>query len=551
MTFPTAPTNGTRYDAPGGQSWVFNADGAWQRASDGATVPTATAGLNVKPGGLVLSSDGTMMYNNTAATITVTTLTRAGLTTDGLVPFYTTLNLPSALGGTISTTPALAFHSGVAGSTTFSSSNGTAPMTWSVLTGTLPAGVTLNPATGVLSGTPTGTPGTLYNFTIRGSDVNGNYNDQSYNGTILGNLLTGGLTPTTVTVQNASPIAVTLTPGAGVAPYTYSISAGALPAGVVLGTSTGALTGTPTGAVGTAYNFTVRATDSAGNYVEQTYTGTVAVAPPPTTYPNKQVFSYTGGDQTFTVPATATWIRIKAWGAAGGGSNFGPVGGPGGFAQGEFSGLGGSTLTVVVGMGGTRLDPTTPVYGGGGLVTATSPARGAIGNAGGGLSGVFNGTFTAANALLVAGAGGGAKNGGSGTAGGAGGGATGGSLGAAQDGGGGTQSSGGAGGTSASVLTAATAGAALQGGVGGSDTTTFTDNGGGGGSGWFGGGGAAGRGAGGGGSGYVAPTGVNPLNLKSTGNTAANGTDVDYNGTAGNGAGGAPGNPGLVVVEWN
>ncbi|MGY3909028.1 Ig domain-containing protein, partial [Aeromonas bestiarum] len=52
----------------------------------------------------------------------------------------------------------------------------------------------------------------------------------------------------------------TLTASGGTAPYTYAITAGSLPAGLSLNTSTGAISGTPS-ASGTS-NLTVTATDA-------------------------------------------------------------------------------------------------------------------------------------------------------------------------------------------------------------------------------------------------------------------------------------------------
>lgn len=61
----------------------------------------------------------------------------------------------------------------------------------------------------------------------------------------------------------------------GTPPLTWSVSAGTIPPNLSLNPSTGAITGTPTTAA--AYNFTVQATNSAGNDT-QVYTGNV-VAP--------------------------------------------------------------------------------------------------------------------------------------------------------------------------------------------------------------------------------------------------------------------------------
>ncbi len=53
--------------------------------------------------------------------------------------------------------------------TTFASTGGTAPVTWAVATGSLPAGLILAPTTGVLSGTPT-TAGKS-TFTVTATDA--------------------------------------------------------------------------------------------------------------------------------------------------------------------------------------------------------------------------------------------------------------------------------------------------------------------------------------------------------------------------------------------
>jgi len=58
---------------------------------------------------------------------------------------------------------------GVAYSTTLTAVGGTAPYTWAVTSGALPPGLTLAPATGVLSGTPTSAG--LYNFTVTVTDA--------------------------------------------------------------------------------------------------------------------------------------------------------------------------------------------------------------------------------------------------------------------------------------------------------------------------------------------------------------------------------------------
>jgi hypothetical protein len=71
-----------------------------------------------------------------------------------------------------------------------------------------------------------------------------------------------GITTTSLAAATVgTPYSQTLAASGGTAPYTWSISVGALPTGLTLNASTGAITGTPT-TVGTA-NFTVMVTDSA------------------------------------------------------------------------------------------------------------------------------------------------------------------------------------------------------------------------------------------------------------------------------------------------
>ena len=59
----------------------------------------------------------------------------------------------------------------------------------------------------------------------------------------------------------------------GVAPYTYSVSAGALPTGTRLNTSTGLVSGKPTAAG--AFTYTIMATDAVGATATKSTSGTV------------------------------------------------------------------------------------------------------------------------------------------------------------------------------------------------------------------------------------------------------------------------------------
>ncbi len=261
-----------------------------------------------------------------------------------------------------------------------------------------------------------------------------------------------------------------------------------------------------------------------------------------------QRFTYSGNDQTFTVPAGVHSVSVKAWGAGGGGvdpnydqQNSG--GGGGGYATATVATTPGQALTVVVGGGGKARVSGGAVNGGGPGAAATYGGGGAgganvhagafsdgAGSSGGGMSALFlPGGITAANTLLVAGGGGGASPGadvpcptsngscsvtGASPVAGGGGGTTGGADSVPSiSGRGGTAAAGGAGATATAAQDAqgtsggncapepSNAGAQFAGGAG-SDLVASAvgpqlEGGGGGGGGWFGGGGGKCQGRGG------------------------------------------------------
>ena len=140
-------------------------------------------------------------------------------------------------------------------SQTLAATGGKTPYTWGILSGTLPAGLSLNSGTGVISGTPT-TAGTS-NFTIQVTDTNGATSSRALSITIYGSL---SVTTSVLAESNVgSSYSQTLTAGGGKTPYNWSITLGTLPAGLSLNATTGVISGTSTTA-GTS-NFTVQVMD--------------------------------------------------------------------------------------------------------------------------------------------------------------------------------------------------------------------------------------------------------------------------------------------------
>ncbi|MEQ7922815.1 Ig domain-containing protein, partial [Xanthomonas sp. WHRI 1810A] len=120
-------------------------------------------------------------------------------------------------------------------------SGGVAPYRYSIASGTLPAGLTLA-SDGTLSGTPT-VDGT-FNFTVEATDANSFTGTRAYTLTVAGpTLVLPASTLPAGTAGQAYTAAISPATG-GTAPYSYALSAGALPAGIVLDTATGGLSGT-------------------------------------------------------------------------------------------------------------------------------------------------------------------------------------------------------------------------------------------------------------------------------------------------------------------
>ncbi|MFN3740833.1 MAG: choice-of-anchor D domain-containing protein, partial [Thermodesulfovibrionales bacterium] len=138
---------------------------------------------------------------------------------------------------------------------------------WGISNGSLPTELSLNSATGVISGTPT-TAGT-WSFTVKVTDANGRIATKLLSITIYNplSITTGGLKPWT---KDRAGYSEQLSATGGDEQYSWSISSGLLPAGLNIDTATGLISGTPT-AVGT-YNFTVRLSDGTGATVTKDFT---------------------------------------------------------------------------------------------------------------------------------------------------------------------------------------------------------------------------------------------------------------------------------------
>ena len=166
---------------------------------------------------------------------------------------------------------------------TLQASGGNTPYLWSIASGTLPNGLSLDPSSGELAGIPNiGSAGTT-TVVIRVEDDSGTTAEHSYD-MLIEALPAPPLAITTTTLPTAvenTAYSHTLQASGGVEPYTWMEVTGNLPDGMLLEADTGELAGTPAiGSTGTA-NLTVRVEDSAGSIAEQHYDLVVDTASEP------------------------------------------------------------------------------------------------------------------------------------------------------------------------------------------------------------------------------------------------------------------------------
>jgi Putative Ig domain len=239
-------------------------------AATGGTPPlTWSVTSGAPPGGLMLSSAGVISGTPTGAgmtNFTVQVADSASPARTATKAFTLTIMLPPLSITTSSPLPNGAVDT--AYSQTLATSGGVPGFTWSVTSGTPPAGLTLS-AAGVLSGTPS-TPATT-NFTVQVRDNASQTATKQFAITI---------DPPPLTITTPSPLSngtvgtgysQTLAATGGTPPYAWSVTTGTLPAGLTL--SGAAISGTPTTAV--AANFTIQVRDSASRTATKAFAITV------------------------------------------------------------------------------------------------------------------------------------------------------------------------------------------------------------------------------------------------------------------------------------
>jgi type II secretory pathway pseudopilin PulG len=273
-------------------TFTVGQSGSFTATAVGYPVPTLSESGTL-PSGLTFNP-ATGALSGTPATgsggvypISITATSTSGTT---IQPF--TLTVDEA--PTITSPAATTFGVGTAGSFTVTATGYPAPTLSE--SGTLPAGISFNAASGALSGTPAAGTGGTYRITFTSTNLAGTAN-QSFTLTVRQSPAITSAATTTFTVGQAGAFTVTAT---GFPPPTITES-GALPTGVTFSSATGKLTGTPAAGSGRSYSITFTATNSLST-TTQSFT-LIVDEKPAFTSANAQTFTV-GQAGSFTVSAS-------------------------------------------------------------------------------------------------------------------------------------------------------------------------------------------------------------------------------------------------------
>jgi large repetitive protein len=227
---------------------------AW-KVSAGALPAGLTLGPSGTPGDTTISGTPTAVGT---ATFTVKVGDTDGFMPDRSVTKPLTLAVVAPLAATASAAGAPGIIGKAFRATPATATGGLAPHTWTVAGGSAPPGLALEPATGALVGRPTAA-GT-FPLSLRVTDADGRTATADVAITVVQalDLLTTKLRTATV----GDPYSATLRARGGLAPRSFAITGGKLPAALKLNARTGVIRGVPK-AAGT-FRFRVTAKDALG-----------------------------------------------------------------------------------------------------------------------------------------------------------------------------------------------------------------------------------------------------------------------------------------------
>jgi uncharacterized repeat protein (TIGR01451 family) len=260
-----------------------------------SVTPALPAGITLDPASGTIA--GTPTATSAQASYTVRATNTGGSATAAIT---LTVNEPAPAGLAYATNPILAIR-GAAITPDLPSSTGGAIASYSV-SPPLPAGLTLNAATGVISGVPTAVSAQA-TYTVTGTNATGSTTAalRIQVSDLPPTFLTYAVNPLVATLGRATTPSSPSNMGGQITSYAIAPS---LPAGLSLNSSTGVISGTPT-ALATAATYTVTGTNSGGSATATLSISVIDVAPIALSYARPNVTYVSAVAITPNVPSSA------------------------------------------------------------------------------------------------------------------------------------------------------------------------------------------------------------------------------------------------------
>ena len=204
---------------------------------------------------------------------------------------------------------------------TLTAAGGTAPYSWALTSGTLPAGLSLDASTGELTGSPTAAVSSAP-LTFQVTDSASPAAKVSASLTLT--VVSGGLTITTTQLpygQVGQAYSAQLAAAGGSGALTWALTAGTLPAGLTLDAASGLISGTPT-ATATQAPLTVSVTDSGSPPQNRNASFPITVSPAGISVQTTPVRAGLTLGQTLSLTATTNDNAGVTWSVSPGGGSF-------------------------------------------------------------------------------------------------------------------------------------------------------------------------------------------------------------------------------------
>ena len=211
------------------------------------------------PAGLSISSSNGVLSGTPAASGVSTFTVQAANTAGSNSKSFSLTVAPNAIAPIVTTVSLAAGTVGTGYSQTLTAS-GTAPINWTIISGSLPAGLWINTSNGIMGGTPTAAGSVT--LTVQATNSAGS-NSKALILTIAANSVAPFIASASLSAGTVGTAYSQTLSASGTTPITWSVSSGSLPAGLSLNASTGVISGTPT--VAAVSSFTIQAANTAGS----------------------------------------------------------------------------------------------------------------------------------------------------------------------------------------------------------------------------------------------------------------------------------------------